>query len=191
MSRSSSHEAPVIPVTLVLSLGRPFFGLSRRPSGPPSRSQFRALSIQQRLTGISGQTQLLELPCKFPLADCPSGNKHVLVVLTQLTRAKFITNTIAECPKTQFVLSGYSQGGYAVHNAAKNLDAKSMSKVKAVVIFGDPMSKEPVRGIDASRVSIVCHEGDDICDGGVFITPQHITYAEDAESSANFVVSKL
>ncbi|EFY97686.1 cutinase domain protein [Metarhizium robertsii] len=108
-----------------------------------------------------------------------------------VTMAKFITNTIAECPKTQFVLSGYSQGGYAVHNAAKNLDAKSMSKVKAVVIFGDPMSKEPVRGIDASRVSIVCHEGDDICDGGVFITPQHITYAEDAESSANFVVSKL
>lgn len=88
-------------------------------------------------------------------------------------------------------MSGYSQGGYAVHNAAKDLDANSMSKVKAVVVFGDPMSKQPVQGIDPSRVKIVCHEGDNICDAGPIITPQHITYAIDADSSAAFVVSKL
>ncbi|KHN93842.1 Cutinase [Metarhizium album ARSEF 1941] len=108
-----------------------------------------------------------------------------------VTMAKIVTDTIAKCPGTEFVLSGYSQGGYAVHNAAKDLDAKSMSKVKAVVIFGDPMSKQPVQGIDANRVKIVCHEGDDICNGGVFIKQQHLTYAEDAESSAAFVASKL
>lgn len=89
------------------------------------------------------------------------------------------------------MLSGYSQGGYAVHNAAKNLDANSMSKVKAVVVFGDPMSKQAVNGIDSSRVKIICHEGDNICDAGPLITPQHITYAADANSAAAFVVSKL
>ncbi|OAA36847.1 Cutinase [Metarhizium rileyi] len=108
-----------------------------------------------------------------------------------VTMAKIVTDTIAKCPKTEFVLSGYSQGGYAVHNAAKNLDAASMSKVKAVVIFGDPRSKEPVQGIDPSRVKIVCHDGDDICDGGVIITPVHLTYAVDADSSAAFVASKV
>jgi cutinase len=66
-----------------------------------------------------------------------------------------------------------------------------MSKVKAVVVFGDPMSKTPVQNIDASRVKIVCHKGDDICNAGPIVTLQHITYAEDAASAASFVVSKL
>jgi cutinase len=90
------------------------------------------------------------------------------------------------------VLSGYSQGGYAVHNAAYQLSADAMSKVKAVVVFGDPMSKVPVAGIDPHRVLIVCHKGDNICrHEGPFVTPQHLTYADDARDAAQFLVSRL
>lgn len=35
-------------------------------------------------------------------------------------------------------MSGYSQGGQLVHNAAKILPASTMAKVNSVVIFGDP-----------------------------------------------------
>ncbi|KAK2593089.1 hypothetical protein QQS21_009219 [Conoideocrella luteorostrata] len=107
------------------------------------------------------------------------------------TMAKFISTTLASCPKTKFVLGGYSQGGYAVHNAAKDLDANALSKVAAVVIFGDPMSKQPVQGVDPGRVKIVCHKGDNICDAGPIITISHLTYAADASAAASFVVSKL
>ena len=89
------------------------------------------------------------------------------------------------------VLGGYSQGGYVVHNAASDVGSDAMSKVSAVVIFGDPDSHEAVSGIDSSRVMIVCHVGDDICDQGDLILIQHLTYAEDAASAASFVVSQL
>lgn len=77
-----------------------------------------------------------------------------------------------------------------MHNAAKDI-GDAMSKVSAVVIFGDPLSAEPVAGIDGGRVSIVCHAGDDICSQGDLITLAHLTYAADATNAANFVVSHL
>lgn len=66
-----------------------------------------------------------------------------------------------------------------------------MSKVSAVVVFGDPLSRKPLNNIDASKVRIVCHEGDDICAQGVFILPQHLTYAIDAASSADFIAARV
>lgn len=88
-------------------------------------------------------------------------------------------------------MSGYSQGGMVVHHAAADLDAGTMSKVSAVVIFGDPYSKQAVANIGASRVKIICHEGDNICDNGPIILPQHLTYAEDADAAASFVMSQI
>jgi len=42
------------------------------------------------------------------------------------------------CPTTKLVMSGYSQGGQLVHNAAAQLPAATMAQVSSVVIFGDP-----------------------------------------------------
>ncbi len=53
-------------------------------------------------------------------------------------RANMITSTIKQCPNSAIVMSGYSQGGQLVHNAAKLLPAATMAKVSSVVIFGDP-----------------------------------------------------
>ena len=102
-----------------------------------------------------------------------------------------VGKTLSSCPNTEIVLSGYSQGGYAVHNAAAQLTSDQLSKVSSAVIFGDPLSHQAVKGIDASRVHIVCHAGDDICSQGFIIGLPHLTYAEDAASSASFVASKL
>lgn len=49
-----------------------------------------------------------------------------------------IDKKVKECPSTKVVVSGYSQGGQVVHNAAKLLPASTMAKVSSVVIFGDP-----------------------------------------------------
>lgn len=54
------------------------------------------------------------------------------------TRASLISSTLANCPNTKLVMSGYSQGGQLVHNAAALLPAATMAKVSSVVIFGDP-----------------------------------------------------
>lgn len=75
-----------------------------------------------------------------------------------------------------------------VHNAASNLDAATLSKVSAVVLFGDPDDGKAVANIDPSKVLVVCHAGDNICQGGDIILLPHLTYAEDADTAAAFVL---
>jgi poly(3-hydroxyalkanoate) synthetase len=58
--------------------------------------------------------------------------------LMKIDRADFVSQAITQCPHTKVVMSGYSQGGQLVHNAAKLLPASTMKAVSSVVIFGDP-----------------------------------------------------
>lgn len=96
-----------------------------------------------------------------------------------------------QCPSTKIVLSGYSQGGQLVHNAANLLASNTavVNKVAAgesrpsphlffvprspspaadprclrvVLIYGDPNDGDPVGTIPSSKVKIICHEGDNI-----------------------------
>lgn len=43
---------------------------------------------------------------------------------------------------------------------------------------------------DPDKVLVVCHNADDICQFGSLILLQHLTYAQDAGTAADFVVSK-
>ncbi|KAK7737362.1 hypothetical protein SLS53_006666 [Cytospora paraplurivora] len=95
-----------------------------------------------------------------------------------------------ECPDSKIVLSGYSQGGQLVHNAAGLLPAATMQAVSSVVIFGDPDSAQTVSNADTSRVLIICHADDIICEGGDIIVYEHLTYAAEADTAAAFIVSK-
>ncbi|PSR73534.1 cutinase-domain-containing protein [Coniella lustricola] len=52
--------------------------------------------------------------------------------------ASLVTQAFSQCPDTQVVMSGYSQGAQVVHLAAAALPAATMEKVSAVVTFGDP-----------------------------------------------------
>jgi cutinase len=86
-------------------------------------------------------------------------------------------------------MSGYSQGGQLVHNAAKQLPAATMAKVSSVIIFGDPDNGEAVAGISQSKVQVNCHAGDNICQHGDLILVPHLTYADSATKAAAFVVA--
>ena len=101
-----------------------------------------------------------------------------------------VRDTASACPDTKIILGGYSQGGFSVHNAADDLGS-DMDKVSAAVIFGDPLCHQAVNNIDASKVKIICHDDDDICNTGALILPEHLTYAIDAADAASFVASQL
>lgn len=107
------------------------------------------------------------------------------------TMADDVTDALSKCPDTKLVMAGYSQGGQIVHNAAELLPSATMAEVAAVVIFGDPDDGEAVAGIDASKVLIICHDTDDICLNGDLILLSHLTYAENAEEAATFVVDTI
>lgn len=61
-------------------------------------------------------------------------NLHVILC----DRANLITQAQKQCPSSKVIMSGYSQGGQLVHNAAKLLPQSTMSNLSSIVIFGDP-----------------------------------------------------
>lgn len=57
--------------------------------------------------------------------------------------------------------------------------------------FGDADRDETFGSVATSKVLIICHDGDNICDNGIVITPQHRNYEIDAPTAAAFVAGKV
>lgn len=58
-----------------------------------------------------------------------------------------------------------------------------------VVVFGDPDLLLPVGAISAAKVKSICHAGDPVCTGTGNIAA-HLTYGQDAQSAASFLVGQ-
>ncbi|KAH6999939.1 cutinase-domain-containing protein [Ilyonectria destructans] len=105
--------------------------------------------------------------------------------------ASLVQEAMTKCPSTHVVVSGYSQGAMLVHNAAKSLSSDVTGKIAAAVTFGDPYQKQAVTGVSADRFKVFCHAGDTVCSGTGVITAAHLTYSQDADAAAAFVVSAI
>ncbi|KAF4633673.1 hypothetical protein G7Y89_g4441 [Cudoniella acicularis] len=95
----------------------------------------------------------------------PTGSAEMA---TQIKAAK------AACPNTKLIVSGYSQGGQIVHNAAALLPAATAEWISKVVIFGDPDNGKPVTNVASANVKIFCSAADNICVNGDLILPAHL-----------------
>lgn len=102
-----------------------------------------------------------------------------------------ITSTASRCPLTKIVLAGYSQGGQVVYNTAQKLSPALGARISAVVTFGSPRLGQPLGTIDPSRTWGICHTGDNICEGGIWITDEHRNYQKDAPAAAQFIFSMI
>jgi cutinase len=60
-----------------------------------------------------------------------------------------------------------------------------------VVVFGDPKQGQSFGSVPTSKTLTICHSGDNICEGGINITPAHTTYQKDAPTAAAFVAGKV
>ena len=102
----------------------------------------------------------------------------------------------------------YSQGAQVVHLAAQQISSSVQNRVAAVVVFGDPDNGSGFPGVLNGRSITFCNTGDDMCAGGDFILPAHLTYGavslyqrrvrtvtdnfpQNAGDAANFVNSHL
>ncbi|KAK2045715.1 cutinase [Colletotrichum somersetense] len=102
---------------------------------------------------------------------------------------------LSKCPETKMVITGYSQGAMAVHNAARMLKGEG---VIGAVTFGDPFKGQPVSGIPASNFKSFCGVGDSVCSaggcasaGGCESKSQsgHFGYYADNDDAAAFIKS--
>ncbi|KAK1585744.1 cutinase [Colletotrichum navitas] len=101
----------------------------------------------------------------------------------------------SKCPETKLILTGYSQGAMAVHNAARMLNGKG---VLAAVTFGDPFKGQAVSGISAGNFKSFCGVGDSVCSAGGCASAGgcgsksgygHLGYFSDNDAAAAFIKS--
>ncbi|KAL0933103.1 cutinase [Colletotrichum truncatum] len=104
--------------------------------------------------------------------------------------AKVATSTQSKCPNTKLTMSGYSQGSQVARLAIAQMPPDAQAKVSSVVLFGDPLGGKAIQGIDSTRLLVVCHTGDNICQGGSFIFDPHLNYSLDAPTAALFVMQR-
>jgi len=120
-----------------------------------------------------------------------------------------VTNHIvavaARCPETEFVLGGYSQGASVMDialgvpnflGAGKAIPAELQPRIKAVVLFGNPLAltggKVTNNRTWGSRTKEFCNLGDPVCAAG-FNVLAHVMYAIDgsAAQAATFVAQQF
>ncbi|KAF6806941.1 cutinase [Colletotrichum sojae] len=143
----------------------------------------------QSLAGMVGADNLAVQGVEYP-ADIPGflagGDANGSQEMANLAQ-----QAIANCPGSAVIMSGYSQGGQLVHNAAAMMPADAVAKVAGAVIFGDPLNGQAVQGVDPSKTKVICHNGDNICEGGNQIRRAHLTYGQDADTAAQFAASMM
>jgi cutinase len=117
-----------------------------------------------------------------------------------------ISSLAAQCPGTQFVVGGYSQGASVtdialgirtVLGTGTAIPAADASRVDAVVVFGNPLklsgqtiaAASPAYGPKAEEF---CNTGDPVCANGSNIAA-HLQYASngDAQQGAQFAATKV
>ncbi|TGO73850.1 hypothetical protein BELL_0326g00050 [Botrytis elliptica] len=163
-------------VTVIFARGTTEIGTLGTVVGPPFLSALKSALGSSSVT-MNGVNYPADIPGFLQGGD-PAGSK---------TMASMVTSTLSSCPDTKVVISGYSQGGQLVHNAAKLLPADTTAKISSAVIFGDPDNGDAVQGVSADKTDIICHAGDNICQGGSLILMAHLTYGMDATAAAAFV----
>ncbi|KAF7923154.1 uncharacterized protein EAE98_007859 [Botrytis deweyae] len=163
-------------VTVIFARGTTEIGTLGTVVGPPFLSALKSALGSSSVT-MNGVNYPADIPGFLQGGD-PAGSK---------TMASMVTSTLSSCPDTKVVISGYSQGGQLVHNAAKLLPADTTAKISSAVIFGDPDNGDAVQGVSADKTDIICHVGDNICQGGSLILMAHLTYGMDTTAAAAFV----
>ncbi|EFQ26957.1 cutinase [Colletotrichum graminicola] len=182
-SNQLTDGTPCRPVTLIWARGTTQPG-NTGEAGSEGPTFFNALAsmIGTENLAVQGVNYAANI-LGFLLGGDPAGSTTMANLVAQATQLQ----AIAQCPDTKIVLSGYSQGGQLVHNAANKLTAAQIARISAVLIFGDPFNGQPVGLVPASKVKVICHTGDNICEGGIIITAQHRNYEQDAILAAAFV----
>jgi cutinase len=105
--------------------------------------------------------------------------------------AALVKQSLAQCPSSKIVVSGYSQGAMVVHNAMASQGLKS-GQVAAAVLFGDPDMSSSVANVPKAAIQENCALGDVICEFGILIVePAHLTYGAYAAGAAQFIIKTL
>ncbi|KAF1828557.1 cutinase [Decorospora gaudefroyi] len=171
-----ARNAACADMTLIFARGTTEPGNVGLVTGPPF---IDALNEQKGSASLS--VQGVEYPASFA-----GFNRNGSDGVPSMTM--FINQAITDCPDTKIIMSGYSQGALVLRSTAESLPADTMAKINSVVTFGDPGNPDPIPQADGKSM-IICAPDDAVCSGG-FINVAHLTYGDNADEAARFVMQQ-
>lgn len=162
-SRIEVRQAACKPYTLLFARGTFEFGALGLTVGPQVKSALeKAQPGKWDIKGIEYQNDMSGNDC----VGLPGGMKCLDI----------LKSSAAQCPDTKFVLSGYSQGAMVAHICAAYAEEALKSRIKGVVVFGDPFNGAPIKGVPKEKLKIFCNPGDGVCNGKFAISAAHMSY---------------
>ncbi|NGX09415.1 cutinase family protein [Mycobacteroides franklinii] len=158
--------------------------------------------LTDRLSGRSVDIYAVNYPASFDWVRAGDGANDMSSHVQEVAR---------NCPNTQFVLGGFSQGAAVVDVLfGKNgtgltfnnpLPADLEKRVAAIVLIGNPKNWQvagmnldlSIRDDQRSKIIDICNPGDGICDPNGGGLGPHMQYKSDgsADKAADFVVNRL
>ncbi|KAF6840858.1 cutinase [Colletotrichum plurivorum] len=150
-------------------------------TGPPFFDALRTYMNGSGSVVVQGVNDYPAQPADFFVGGSKKGAAFM---------AQVASRTQSACPNTRLTISGYSQGSQVARIAIAEMPPDARAKISSVVLFGDPLGGKAIDGVDPTRLLVVCHTGDNICQGGSFIFDPHLNYSLDAPTAALFVMQR-
>jgi cutinase len=167
-------------------------------------------SDQPAGVGIIGQAFIDSLKSKLPrrnigvyAVNYPASNDLTRSPVLGADDARaHVQATVAQCPNTRIVLSGYSQGAYVIDRVTEELRPEVADHVAAVAVFGNPRSALASRQAGSRLPTIsplyrpktidLCIPDDPVCSEGANWSA-HALYIQSGMTTqaATFVAGKL
>ena len=164
------------------------------PAGPGSIGQAFIGSLTSKLPGRSVEVYGVNYPATDDLVKSSSAGAA--------DARAHVQSTVANCPNTRIVLSGYSQGAYVTDILTEQLQPQVADHVAAVALFGNPKSAyartlvggqlHALSPLYRPKTIDLCVPDDPICSDGSN-EPAHHLYDQNGMTTqaATFVAQKL
>jgi cutinase len=180
---------PCADVELVVARGTFESGPLGATAGDPLLAATRPALAPRTVTAHA-----VAYPADLAPTSPPAGNRAVVT---------HVINRASECPATQFVLVGYSQGAQVMDMAlgvdmtdtgdggppVATIPAALEPRVAAIVLYGNPLNllRRNLPPPYAGRTLDICAAGDPVCEPGGMNIAAHISYWADAYRAAAFI----
>ncbi|KAK5656565.1 hypothetical protein OQA88_4544 [Cercophora sp. LCS_1] len=107
---------------------------------------------------------------------------------------RLIGRAVTQCPNSQIVVGGYSQGAALTHRAVEDLAQAQKDRIVAAFTFGDTQNQQDngqIPNFPRDKTLVICNRGDAVCSGTLTILPAHLTYGSRADEAVDFIASKI
>ncbi|CZT16260.1 related to Probable cutinase 3 [Ramularia collo-cygni] len=107
---------------------------------------------------------------------------------------KMVQLASTQCPDTQIVVAGYSQGAALIAGVLSSLDSTLQAKVKGAVLYGYTKNQQndgTIPDYPPAQTKVFCARTDGVCFGALLVTAGHLGYTRDVDEAVEFLAGTL